>query len=506
MTVSLALIEGSLIGTAAWAAIHGWTSPPAGGWIGFGTALGPILAISLCCVVAFYYQELYDLRIARTFGCFLSRLPQSAGLALILTAASWAVLPDARLPARSLPPIALAIMALLVTLRAVVYGALALRPFARRVLILGNEALARRISDEIAARPGSRHAAVGLVAETADAPGAPAGSPVLGTLEDLDRIIRETRPDRIIVALEERRGRLPVRRLLEARVRGIVVEDGVEAYERLAGKIAIESQSPGALAFSPGFHASRLDRGLARAISFLAAVACLILFAPLLALCALIIKLDSRGPILFVHERAGLGGRRFRLLKFRTMNPAPGPRSEWAGDNGDRITRVGRWLRKYRLDELPQFVNILRGDMDLVGPRPHPASNVDLFAASVPYYWVRSLVRPGATGWAQIRYGYANGLEEETEKMRYDLYYIKHRSLALDLRILIDTIRIVLLGRGAGAARSSRSASPDRAGPVGLRWEFDPRRARRGLMTLGGPRPLLRLAEDARRHANQPGH
>jgi lipopolysaccharide/colanic/teichoic acid biosynthesis glycosyltransferase len=162
---------------------------------------------------------------------------------------------------------------------------------------------------------------------------------------------------------------------------------------------------------------------------------------------AVAIKLDSPGPVLFRQPRAGRGGRRFELLKFRTMRPASGVTSEWARDNEGRITRIGKWLRRFRLDELPQFVNVLRGDMNLVGPRPHPVSNFEMFAAHIPYYLLRSTVRPGVTGWAQVRYGYANDLDEETEKMRYDLFYIKHMSFGLDLRILAETAKLVMWGR-----------------------------------------------------------
>ena len=179
----------------------------------------------------------------------------------------------------------------------------------------------------------------------------------------------------------------------------------------------------------------------------LVALVGLMLAAPLLLIICAAIKLESRGPVLFVQERIGLFGRRFPLLKFRTMVPDPRPSSEWARDNATRITRVGKWLRKFRLDELPQFINILRGDMALIGPRPHPASNYGLFADRIPHYALRCRVRPGVTGWAQVRYGYANNLEEETEKMRFDLYYIKHLSFYLDLRILVDTVKIVLFGR-----------------------------------------------------------
>ena len=334
------------------------------------------------------------------------------------------------------------------------------RPFARRALVLGSGALARRIVARIASMP-ARYALLGTVAGEAPSGAAPPGGPLLGALHQLDRILRETRPDVVIVAIEERRKSLPLRPLLEARARGIAIEDGVQALERLSGTLAIESLPPGALIFSSGFRRSPLDRALSRSLSLLVALAGLIVLSPLLALIAVLIALESRGGILFVQERAGLGGRPFRLLKFRTMRPAAErPASEWAGDNDHRITRVGRWLRAFRLDELPQLANVLRGDMNLVGPRPHPSSNIDLFMREIPYYWIRSTIRPGVTGWAQIRYGYANNLEEETEKMRYDLYYIKHRSIWMDLKILADTIRIVFLGRGAAAPPGHSRAAP----------------------------------------------
>ena len=183
----------------------------------------------------------------------------------------------------------------------------------------------------------------------------------------------------------------------------------------------------------------------------------LLVLSPLLAAIALAIRIDSRGPILFVQDRVGRHGRPFRLFKFRTMHVVARSTSEWVRDNGHRITRVGRWLRRFRFDEIPQLLNVLRGDMNLVGPRPHPAVNYPLLATvmrntpesgtDIPFYSLRTLVRPGITGWAQIRYGYANGVEEEVEKLRYDLYYLKHQSVWLDLRILADTIGVVFFGK-----------------------------------------------------------
>jgi lipopolysaccharide/colanic/teichoic acid biosynthesis glycosyltransferase len=248
------------------------------------------------------------------------------------------------------------------------------------------------------------------------------------------------------VAMTTRRGKMPVQSLLDLRVQGIAVDDGHELYERLTGKLAIEALVPSALIFSPDSRANRLSRALGRGVSLVAAIVGLALAAPLIGLIALLVILDSGHPAFFLHERLGLGGRRFNLVKFRTMRRASRSCSEWERDNLERITFVGRWLRRFRLDELPQFWNVLKGDMNLIGPRPHPVRNLRLFDERIPYYRLRLAVRPGITGWAQVRYGYANNLEEEIEKMRYDLYYIKNQSMRLDLGILFQTVKIVLRG------------------------------------------------------------
>lgn len=339
---------------------------------------------------------------------------------------------------------------------------------AERTLILGASPLARALVDEINARPNGRYAVIGVVTEHGVPQTSAFDCPVLGVLDDLPRIITAYRPQRIVIALAERRAHLPTDRLVEARTRdGIIVEHGTDVYEWLTGKLAIESLTPSNVIFSREFRPSRVTQWAARAISVAVAVCGLVVCAPLLALVAAAVKLDSRGPVLFVQDRVGFGGRRFRLYKFRSMRDGEA-RSEWAADNDERITRVGRVLRKYRLDELPQLVNVVRGDMNLVGPRPHPLSNFELFVlvsrntpmhgSQIPYYSMRSSVRPGITGWAQVRYKYANGLGEEIEKLRYDLYYIKHCSLLLDLRILAETVRVVIGGRGETPLATPRPA------------------------------------------------
>jgi exopolysaccharide biosynthesis polyprenyl glycosylphosphotransferase len=319
--------------------------------------------------------------------------------------------------------------------------------FASRVLVVGSGPLARRLVAEMLARPSVRCRIIGVVVDDARSVEPAVAALAAGPLDRLAAVIEELSPDRIVIALADRRGRLPMPELLAARLRGVVVEDGVECYERLTGKIAIEALTPGLLIASRDLRKTHVDLAFGHALSLIVSITAIVLLLPLFAVIAFLIKLDSAGPILFVHDRVGVRGRRVRLFKFRTMRPAEGPTSEWERDNGHRITRVGRVLRRYRLDELPQLINVLRGELNLVGPRPHPVTNFALFSKEIPYYSLRSCVRPGLTGWAQVRQGYANGLEEETEKMRYDLYYIKHMTALLDVRILLRTIWIVLAGR-----------------------------------------------------------
>ena len=461
MAFILALLEGSAFFAAVAAMIFVWTRPIVTDWIDILAIFGQIVSISLCCIIAFYYNDLYDLRIVRSFGGFAARLLQSFGVTLILLGIFYMLFPETKIAGGPFVSSLLIIFGFVLPLRATSYGLVRSGLLTRRVLVLGRSPLAHGIIAEIEAQPHLRYVVVGIVDDPAASREPPANYPLLGPLDHLDKIIEEVRPDIILVALGEQRGRLPLTPLLEARTRRIVVVEGNAVYERLAGKLALESLRPSNLIFSKDFCKSGLELALTRAASVLIAAVGLVATAPLFGLIALAIRLDSAGPILFVQDRVGFHGKHFKLLKFRTMHAAART-SEWVCDNTDRVTRLGKWLRKFRLDELPQFLNIIRGDMNLVGPRPHPVTNFDLFSEKIPYYFLRLAVRPGVTGWAQVRYGYANNLQEEIEKMRYDLYYIKHLSIRFDLRILFDTVKIVLFGRG------SRKAD---AYPAGARME-----------------------------------
>jgi sugar transferase (PEP-CTERM system associated) len=448
----LALLEGSLLTAAVCGTMLLWGDLLILDWLDVAGVLAQGLTLSVCCIIAFYYNDLYDLRIVQSFGGFAQRLLQAFGVAFIILAGFYTLFPQSRVAHESLVSSLLIIIGLLLPIRALIYAMMRSRPFVERVLILGTSPLAHRIIQEIEAQPHLRYAIVGVASDATSAE-PPARYPALGPLARLDKIIEEVHADRIVVAMDERRGRLPIRHLLESGVRGLLIEDAVPVFERLTGKLPIEQLNPSFLIFSRAFRKSRLELGLRRLVSLVTAAIGLVVSAPLMALIALTIKLDSPGPALFVQDRAGLDGRLFRLVKFRTMYERPAPPqssvSVWGRDDAGRITRVGRWLRKLRLDELPQFWNILKGDMNLVGPRPEMACNVEAMTETIPYYSLRHVVLPGVTGWAQVRYGYSVNLEDVTEKVRHDLYYIKHMSLWLDLRILIDTVKIVLFGRGA---------------------------------------------------------
>ena len=341
-----------------------------------------------------------------------------------------------------------------ITLLATTALLLALRPidrelrsnlrFKKRILLIGHRPVARKFLDEIERFPERGYTIVGIVEETPSDHSQRWPFLVLGTIDELRTIVAAVKPDLIVVALSDRRGRMPVAELLELQSNGIAVEDLAEAYERITGKLPIELVTAGQLIASQRLRKSQLLKATQRLLSCTAAVILLILFAPILGIIAVAILIDTGGPILFRQTRLGRGYQPFQLTKFRTMKPVEQPRSEWVRDNSERITRVGKWLRRLRFDELPQLVNVIRGDMNLVGPRPHPVGNLQLFRTSIPYYTLRGSIRPGITGWAQVRYHYANNLEEETEKMRYDLYYIKHMSVFLDLHIVLKTCGVFL--------------------------------------------------------------
>ena len=287
-----------------------------------------------------------------------------------------------------------------------------------------------------------------------DAPDAadrvPAGFDLLGKTRDLLNLADELRPDLILVALAEMRRALPAEELLECRLRGINVEDFPTFYEKQTGKILVTNLRPSWLIFSNGFVKTETTRVVKRAMDVGLSLIGLALSLPVMALVAAMVKLESKGPVLFRQPRVGERGRIFVLNKFRSMAvDAERNGAVWAQARDPRVTRVGRWLRRARLDELPQFWNVLVGDMSFVGPRPERPEFVGTLQQQIPFYMARHAVKPGITGWAQVRHHYAASVEDSMEKLQFDLYYIKNLSPLLDLVILLSTLQVVLFARGS---------------------------------------------------------
>jgi sugar transferase (PEP-CTERM system associated) len=274
---------------------------------------------------------------------------------------------------------------------------------------------------------------------------------LVGRPEDIPSLVQQYEVDRIVVGLTDRRGQLPIAELLQAKLSGVYVEDATSMYERLTGKILIDDLKPSWMIFSDGFVVSRWTRMLKRGLDVALSSVGLLLSTPLMLLTAIAVYLDSPGPILYSQERVGERGRIFTVYKFRSMraDAEEDGTPQWARDGDDRVTRVGRFIRTARLDEMPQLWNVLRGDMSFVGPRPERPYFVEQLAREIPFYQQRHAVKPGVTGWAQVKYQYGSTIEDAMEKLRYDLYYIKHLSVALDLSIVFDTVKVILFGRGA---------------------------------------------------------
>jgi sugar transferase (PEP-CTERM system associated) len=317
--------------------------------------------------------------------------------------------------------------------------------FRERVYVLGRGARAGRVVDILLSRRDAGMNVVGWSDQDQET-------------EHTDNKTRDLLPfckpkpdiDRVIVAMEERRGSMPIRELLELRLRGVIIEDDLTLLERILGRMPLEGLTPSSLIFTEGFKVKAPQQIVRRLVSFIVASVALLICLPLIPVLALGVRLSSPGPVLFRQVRVGLRGRLFTIYKFRTMcHDAEVNGAVWAIRHDPRITRMGRFMRTTRLDEIPQLWNVLRGDMGFVGPRPERPQFVEWLSHEIPYYDLRHMIRPGITGWAQVRYQYGATLEETKRKLEYDLYYLKHLSLGLDLLILFETAKTIVLRRGA---------------------------------------------------------
>jgi sugar transferase (PEP-CTERM system associated) len=449
-SLGLIVCEAIVIVGAVYLAAHlrlGYTD-----WIQLEWDLPKALLIAGVTQVCLYFADLYDFRIIGDRRELFMRAVQSLGATSLILALAYYWFPDLII-GRGVFMLA---AALIVTL---IFGwRIAFEWANRRVgpherlLLVGTGEGAIRLARELYERSDLGVEIVGFIDPDPARVGAPVLNPgVIGTVEDIPAIVRARGVDQVVVSLSDARGKLPMDKLLEMKLDGVRFEHLASIYEKYTGKIAVDNLRPSWLIFSEGFRKSRLQDAVKRALDLGLAVFGLVLALPLIALGAVAIRLSSSGPIFYHQERVGQHGRVFTIHKLRSMQADAEKETGavWAEAGDKRVTRVGRWLRRTRLDELPQLWNVLCGHMSFVGPRPERPEFVSSLTRDIPYYGQRHTVRPGLTGWAQVRYTYGASVEDALQKLQYDLYYIKNRSLAFDLFILAKTVKTVLMGKGA---------------------------------------------------------
>jgi sugar transferase (PEP-CTERM system associated) len=410
-----------------------------------------IAAVAQGCL---YYADLYDLRLLSDRRELFIRILNALASASLILAGIYFWLPDLIIGRGVFMIAAMLVITMVIGWRiAFEWASRQVRP-SERLLLVGTNAAAVDLAREIFAR---RHQLgveiVGFIDPDPARVGAPVLNPgVIGAVEDIPSIVRARRVHRVVVSLADARGKLPMDKLLELRLDGVNFDHLASVYEEYTGKIAVENLRPSWLIFSDGFRKTRWSTAAKRLLDIAIAVVGLILALPVLVLVSLAVKLTSSGPVFYHQRRVGQHGRIFTIHKFRSMRPDAEAQTGavWAAKDGDaRVTPIGRFLRRSRLDELPQLWNVFKGDMSFVGPRPERPEFVGDLTRQIPFYGQRHIVRPGITGWAQVRYTYGATTEDALQKLQYDLFYIKHMSVALDLYIILSTIKTVILRKGA---------------------------------------------------------
>ena len=414
----------------------------------------PRISIAVLSVlVALYFQDLYtELRI-RSRIYLWQQYSMAVGMAFLVQGMSTYVNPSFTLSRWVMIYASGAILVLLPPWRIFFCRQILTAMNAPKMLYLGTSPVLVEISKRLQERMEMGFHVIGYLDDGASGSEPPAmgAVPRLGTLADLREVVAATKPERIVVGMSERRARLPVYDLLDLRLSGIHVEEAAELYESCFGRVSTRDLRPSQLVFSSELGPGKTSVALQQIYSFLLALLGTVLTLPLMLLAALLVRATSKGPILYKQTRVGINGKQFSVLKFRSMfvDAEAVTGAVWASLNDPRITTVGKYLRKFRIDELPQFWNVLSGDMSFVGPRPERPEFVQALSEKIPFYRQRHCVKPGLTGWAQINHKYGDTIEDTITKLEYDLYYIKHISLSLDVYIILNTIKTVALGRGA---------------------------------------------------------
>ena len=407
------------------------------------------LTVTFVFQLSLYFYDLYDLRKPGTTTETFVRMMQAFGVGCILLALLYSLFPSIIISTTVFWGCYLIICFTLLAWRSLYYLILEKKMFAREIILVGTGETAERIVFEVASNQESGFSIGAMIGKSP-----PAFNhldiPVFAGLAELAHDQHLSRIERIVVALDDRRGAMPITELLNHKLKGTIIEDGISFYEAITGKILVEKVNPAWLIFSEGFDYGRMTYLIKRLIDLSLAVFGLTLGLPIALLTALIIKIESPGPVFYRQERVGERGELFSIFKFRSMRQdAEKNGAVWASKNDARVTRVGGFIRKVRIDEIPQMWNVILGQMSFVGPRPERPIFVEQLTGKLPYYSLRHAAKPGITGWAQVCYPYGASEEDALRKLEYDLYYIKHQSFFLDMLIIFRTIKTVLFQKGS---------------------------------------------------------
>ena len=413
-----------------------------------GGGLFRVVCYLLAITFSSYFFDLYNYQRFNDKGFVLPRIAISCATSFVVLSALFYILPSLRFW-RGVLVLTLVFNGLgQLGLRVLITKFSRASMFAHRILIVGAGELAKRIAD-IVPPDNNLHSYVRFIACTEKKPIVDPAL-VVGHIRDLNEIIHDYRPQMLILSLSERRGNLPIKEIMHSKLRGIEVLDATSYFEQTMGCLMIENMQPSSFIYTHRFRMTPFMRSYKRLFDVALSVIGLVVAAPVLPLIAVAVKLDSPGPIFFKQLRVGEREVEYFVYKFRTMtqDAETATGAVWAQKNDPRVTRLGRFLRKTRLDEIPQLYNVLKGDMSFIGPRPERMAFVERLKESIPFYSTRHFVKPGITGWAQVCYPYGASDEDALEKLRYDLYYIKNYSIFLDFKIILETIRVVTSGFG----------------------------------------------------------
>lgn len=411
------------------------------------------LIISSVCIVCLYYNNVYDIAITKDYSELSIRLMQAFGAALIILAGIYMLFSDVMI-CRGFFLIYLPIVMALISFWRFLYITILKKGILNeKIILIGSGEICQGIIDKINDQIDCGFTLVAVVEESGNGRRLIIHDPDTARFDGYDNLYTkaiQAGVDKIVVAIREKRGAFPLEELLQCRVEGMEIIQGDTFYEMLTGKVIVSSTNPTWFIFSEGFKKTWLKMSLKRIEDVVSSLGLLVVLAPIILVTALVIKLDSKGPLIYAQERLGKRKRPYKVYKFRSMRTDAekntGP--VWASKDDDRVTRVGHFIRKWRIDEIPQLWNVLRGDMSLVGPRPEREFFITKLEEQIPYYSERFSVKPGLTGWAQVCYGYGDSIEDAIEKLNYDLFYIKNISIFMDIVIIFRTVKTVIFGVG----------------------------------------------------------